>query len=90
MALERDQRPAMARRQDVLLDRRLEMIAMGSNNPVRIVRGFDKFRRHWIAGDPQLHRLIVRGISHTKNFSAGIGRIAVLPTAFRSTVLRVS
>ena len=85
-ALERDQRPAVSRRQHVLLNRRLEMIAVRSQHPARIARSFDKFRRHRIAGDPQLHRVIIDGISNTENFSdarseRGIHRLGAIALA---------
>ena len=41
-----------------------------TNNPARIACGFDEFRRHRIAGHPQLHRLIIDGIGSTENFGA--------------------
>ena len=42
-----------------------------------IACGFDEFRRHWIAGDPQLHRIIINGIGCTKNISVGIGSVSM-------------
>ena len=77
MALKRDQRPAEARRHDVLLDRGLEGVIVRAHDPAWICRRFDEFRRHWIAGNPQLHRFIVNGESTAENFGVGIGRIAV-------------
>jgi hypothetical protein len=77
MALKRDQGPAEARRHDVMLDRALEVIAVGGNDQVGFLCSFDKFRRHWIPGGPQLHWFIVNGESTAENFGAGIGRIAV-------------
>ena len=45
---------------------------------------FNKFRRHRIAGEPQLHGTVIDGIGHTKISVRGIGRVSVLPTFFKS------
>ena len=63
VALDRDERPAIARRHDVLLDRGLEVVVMRGDAPVGIARGLDDFRRHRIAGNPKLHRTIIDGVS---------------------------
>ena len=60
------------------------MIVMGDHDPGRIARGFDEFRRHRIAGGPQLHRLIIDRISNTENFRAGVGRVPVSADVFQN------
>src|SRR5262245_57375111 len=61
----------------MLLDRSLKRVVMSDNDPVRIQRSLQEFRRHWFAGDPELHRIIVDGKSNTENFRAWISRILV-------------
>jgi hypothetical protein len=74
----------MTRHHDVMLDRGLKGVIVRAHDPARIRRRFDKFRRHWIAGDPQLHRFTIDGESTAGNFGAGIGRITVSADALSS------
>jgi hypothetical protein len=74
----------MTRHHDVMLNRGLKGVIVRAHDPVWICRSFDKFRRHWIAGDPQLHRFIVNGESAAEDFGAGIGRITVSADALSS------
>jgi hypothetical protein len=76
VALERNFRPAKARRHEVALDRRLERVAMGGNAPAEIVGGLDELGRHR-ARDPQLHRLMVDSVGAAQDFCGRIGGVAV-------------
>ena len=87
VALERNDRPAATRRQHVLLDGGFECVVVRADNPARIRCSFDKFRRHRIARQPQLHRIIVDGECHADNLRRSIRRIlgrADLPQADRA------
>ena len=57
--------------------RGLERIVVRGYDPVRIVRGLKQFRRHRIAGTPQLHRPIVDGVGHAVNPAAGVSSLAM-------------
>ena len=61
----------------MLLDRHFERRIVRNRNPVRIVGGFDEFRRHWIARQPELRRLVVDAVRATQNLGAGVGGIAM-------------
>src|SRR5262249_40645717 len=54
-----------------------EMRSMGANHPCRIGRRLDEFRRHWVAGRPQLHRLVIDSIDDAQNFRAGVARVSM-------------
>jgi hypothetical protein len=60
------------------------MIPVSGNKPTRISCGLDEFRRHRIAGQPKLYRLVVGGISNAKNFSRRIGRVAMGADVFQN------
>ena len=75
--LERHQRPAVARRQDVPLNRGLEMITMGFSDsssdcsqPRRIPAVLD---RH----GPRAYRLVINGEGAAIDLRAGVGRVLV-------------
>jgi hypothetical protein len=61
----------------VLLDRRLELIVVGDDNPIRIPCSLDEFCRLRIATDPELHRAIINRICAAQNFRVGITGIPV-------------
>ena len=75
MALGRNQRKAVARVQDVLLDGALERIVVRDRGPVRICRGLEPYRRNGIARKPALHRAVVDGIGDADDFRRRIGRV---------------
>ena len=77
VALERDDRKAVPRRQHMLLNGGFESVVMRNDNPSRIRRGFDEFRRHRIARAPQLHGIVVDGICHAQNFRRRVSRVLV-------------
>jgi hypothetical protein len=84
MALKWDQRPAEARRQVQLLNRRFEMIAVSFDNPVQVACGFDEFRRDRIAADSKLHRSIINSESAAQNLRAGVGSVAMRANFFQT------
>jgi hypothetical protein len=74
--LDRHERPSIARRQDALLDRRLEGVIMRHDDPVRIARSNVEFFGYWLAGQPHLHRTVVDGICDAPNVGRRIGGIS--------------
>src|SRR5262249_60424195 len=66
----------MARHHDVLRDQPLEIIVEGTADPIGITRRFDKFRRYWIAGHPQLDRPIVDAVSAAQDLGGRVTRVA--------------
>ena len=76
MALNRDRRPAIADRHDRLLDHSFKRVPEGGGVPVAALGGYDKFSRHWIAGTPELHWIVINGIGAAEHFGGGIGGIA--------------
>ena len=77
VALERDDRPAVARLQHVLLNGGFESVVVRNDNPSWIRCSFDEFRRDRIAWAPQLHGTVVDGICHAQNFRRRVSRIPV-------------
>jgi hypothetical protein len=61
----------------VALDCILEVGAMSTNETGRIVRRFDELRRHWIAGRPQLHRLVVDRKRGAQDGAGGVAGVSV-------------
>ena len=74
--------PVITGMENVLFDRAFECIIMRGHDPTWIARGFDEFRRHWIAGGPQLDRVMIDGISNTKNLGSGVRCIAMYADSF--------
>ena len=85
MALERNDWPATARGQQKLIDRRFKLIVVGDDDPGRVVRGFNEFRRHWIAWGPQLHWAVVNGIAAAQNLGARISGVTIRTRRFQHT-----
>ena len=59
------------------------MITVGFDNPVRVARGLDEFRRDWIAADPKLHRPIINSEGAAQNLRAGAGSVAMCANFFQ-------
>src|SRR6516164_8194224 len=76
MPLNRDQRPAIARRQDALLEGSLELIIVSNYEPIRLADRGEEFFRYWFIWGPDLHRRVVNGVADAKNFSGRIGGVA--------------
>jgi hypothetical protein len=60
----------------VLGDQAFEMIAESASYPIRILRGFDEFRGHRIAGNPELDWPIIDGVGAAPRVGSGVRRIA--------------
>jgi hypothetical protein len=80
--LDRDHRPPVAGQHDLLLDRGLESIVMGGDNPGWVVGGFNEFDWDPVVGTPELDRIIINGIRAAQDCGAGIGGIAVSANDF--------
>jgi hypothetical protein len=50
---------------------------MGGDNPVRVLGGVNEFGWHWFTGTPDLHRIIINGVSAAEDFRTGLGHIAM-------------
>ena len=74
--------PVTTGMENVLFNRAFECIIMCSYNPTWIARGFDEFRRYRITGGPQLDRVMIDGISNTKDFGSGVRCIAMCADSF--------
>ena len=69
MPLKRNDRPAIAGMQRMLLDIGFESVVVRSHDPSRIRRSFEEFRRHRIgAWAHHLHGAVVNAECHTQNF----------------------
>ena len=77
MPFDWDCRPVVAGRHNLLLDRGLECIVEGGDDPVRVLRSYKKFRGYWITGAPELYGIIINGIAAPQHFAAGIGGVAL-------------
>ena len=82
MALNGNDWPTVTNMQNVPLDCTFKLIVMSNYNPVWITRGFHKLRRHRLAGEPQLHRIIINGIGGTDDVGARIGSIMMRANGF--------
>ena len=78
MTLERNERKAVARRQDAPLDRGFERVVVRGDLPAQIALGFEEHRRDRLAArQPHLHGAVVDGIGRAQNFRRRVGRVLV-------------
>src|SRR5262245_16467742 len=75
MSLDWNHRPSVADRHDRLLDRGLERVVEGGDDPVRVLCGQNEFGRRRIAGAPELYGITVGCVTNAENFSARISSI---------------
>src|SRR6516165_2407377 len=83
MPLNRNQRKAETWCENVLLDRRFEMVAVGSGVPIRVASSFEPHRRRRIAQKPELHRPVVDSIGRAQKFSGRVSRVLVYADLFQ-------
>jgi hypothetical protein len=65
MTLDRHQRPAVMRRQDVALDGGLKLVVMSNNSPVRIAGSVEERLWNRLARRPDPHRPVINRVADT-------------------------
>jgi len=83
MSFNRNKQKAKARRQNVLLDCRLEMVTVSDDNPIRVPRSLKPNFWYWIAWKPRLHRPVIDGIGRAQKFSARVSRVLMCADLFQ-------
>jgi hypothetical protein len=64
-------------RHDFGLDCSFKRVVVRSHYPVWVLGDVNEFGGHWITGTPELHRIIINGISAAKDLRGGIDGVPV-------------
>ena len=75
MPLDRNDRPVIARREDALLDRALECIVMGDDQPIGFARSDMEFLGNRLARNPDLCRSVVDCVTDAPYAGGRLGRV---------------
>ena len=60
----------MTRFEYVLRNQAFKSVVMSGDNPIRVAGGLDEFHRHWGAGYPEVHWLVIDRIAETHDLGA--------------------